>query len=94
MDALLTATVPLMWGTGQYLGEFFDLDGIIFWQTPDELVEILSTRLHTAEQQVFEYESRLQAIHCNCEKARPFARQIFDRMADYLVESYCHVCGM
>lgn len=92
VDCFLTATVPVIWGTGAKIAEMFDARGMIFWQTPADLEQILAGRLDTPQKQDAEYAAMLDSVRCNYERARPLARMIFDRMADYLLESYCHIC--
>jgi hypothetical protein len=98
VDSFLMASVPLVWGNGKYLKEFFDPLGIIFWNTPEDLHRILKEKLDTYEKQVFEYERRLHAIKCNYNRSLQFSNQVFDRLVSYLVgpsgRVNCDVCPM
>ncbi|GAA0553875.1 glycosyltransferase family 10 domain-containing protein [Chitinophaga japonensis] len=65
MDCFLTGTVPVYWGS-QKVAEYFDPDGIIFFQTLEELQHILE-RISMDE-----YAGRMAAITSNFETAKNF----------------------
>ncbi len=65
IDCISQGTVPIYWGCPD-IARFFDTDGILTFESVDELEEILKT-CSTAD-----YERRLPAIHWNLEAARDF----------------------
>lgn len=92
VDCFLTATVPIVWGTGAKISENFDARGMIFWQTPSDLHKILTGRLDTQQKQAMEYDTMLHSVRCNYHRAKPLATMIFDRMTAYILVSYCDIC--
>lgn len=58
LDCFKTKTLPIYWGCPS-IGNFFDIDGIITFDTKDELYSILNTLT------VDDYYSRLKAIENN-----------------------------
>jgi hypothetical protein len=94
-DSLLLATVPIQWGSGHYLKDIFDLNGFIFWQTPEDLHKIL-LKLDTPEKQQQEYNLRLPAIRCNYQRSLQHTIHLYDRLITHLIspEGYpnCNFC--
>ena len=66
IDPLTVGTVPIYRGCPS-LGRFFDMAGIITWQTLDDLDAILSDVISEAD-----YESRAEAIARNLERAKRY----------------------
>lgn len=95
VDAMLTATVPIVWGDGKYLRRMFDTRGIMFWNTLDELGAIVDA-LGNATRRDEMYQQRLAALRCNYFKALPFATSLVDRLRAYVVAGdgsvNCNVC--
>jgi hypothetical protein len=65
IDCISQGTVPIYWGCPD-VARFFDTDGILAFESIDELEEILK-HCSTAD-----YERRLPAIHWNLEAARDY----------------------
>ena len=63
LDCFITGTIPIYWGCPN-IGDFFDERGIITFNTPDELKEILESL--TKEK----YRSMLEYAKINFEKTR------------------------
>ena len=63
LDCFITGTIPIYWGCPN-IGDFFDERGIITFNTPDELKEILESL--TKEK----YSSMLEYAKINFEKTR------------------------
>jgi hypothetical protein len=61
-DAFLTRTLPIYWGCPN-LGEYFNMDGVITFQTVDELISIINKL--TPEF----YESKKEAMEENFQLA-------------------------
>jgi hypothetical protein len=69
LDSMVCGCIPIYWNvkTKEHL-KMFDMDGIIFFDTPDKLLEMISNGYFTQEL----YESKLKAIKYNFEKAKEF----------------------
>jgi len=78
VDPLITGTVPIFWGTKE-VKKYFDQDGIIFFETLDELDDILSNL--TEE----DYYSRMPSIKKNFELVKRFWRSD-DQLASLINE--------
>lgn len=95
VDAMLTATVPIVWGDGAFLSRLFDTKGMMFWSTLDELSAIIDA-LGDANNRSREYQQRMHALHCNYFKALPFATSLVDRLRAHVVAAdgsvNCNVC--
>lgn len=65
-DAMLVGTIPIFWGT-KAIGKYFNADGIIQFDTVDELGKIIPTLSKEL------YNSKLSAISENMELARPYS---------------------
>jgi hypothetical protein len=66
LDCFLTGTIPVYKGC-KNINEFFDINGIITFDTEDDLVEILNNLTDA------DYESRKDAIQINFELAKKYA---------------------
>lgn len=76
IDAISQGCCPIYWGCPS-IGDFFDEQGIISFETMDDLAEILQTV------SVADYERRLDAMRCNLEIAQGY------RCAeDWITKSY------
>ena len=75
-DPLITGTVPIFWGTKK-VSKYFDINGIIFFDTLEELNEILANL--TEE----DYYSRMASIKKNFEIAKGYWRSD-DQLADFI----------
>jgi hypothetical protein len=95
VDAFLTATVPIVWGDGKYLRRMFNTQGIMFWETLDELEAIVDYLSHDKLRQR-SYTDRLPALRCNYFKALPFTSSLVDRLKAYVVAEdgtvNCNAC--
>jgi hypothetical protein len=78
VDAFLTKTIPIYWGCPN-IDEFFNKDGIITFNTTDELFSILNNL--TPEF----YESKKEAIEENLNKAKQYA-DFIGRIKEFLIE--------
>jgi hypothetical protein len=69
LDSMLCCCIPVYWNikTKEHL-KMFDMDGIIFFDNSDKLLEMISNGYFTQEL----YESKLEAIKYNFEKAKEF----------------------
>mgnify|MGYP003640242338 CR=1 FL=1 len=76
VDPLITGTIPIFWGTRQVC-EYFDKDGIIFFDTFEELDEILTNLTED------DYYKRLSAVKKNFEIAKTYWRAD-DQLADLI----------
>ena len=76
IDPLITGTIPIFWGTRE-VGKYFDENGVIFFDTYEELDEILSNL--TEE----DYYSRLESVKKNFELAKNYWRAD-DQLADLI----------
>ena len=83
-DCFATGTVPIYWGASN-IGDFFDMDGILIFNTPDELKDILNSL------SVEKYNSMLPAIRSNYEKCIKNHKNpddiLFENVIKYLLES-------
>jgi len=77
IDCLAVGTIPIYWGCPN-IGEFFDLNGIITFNTIDELINIMSN-LNFNEQ----YSKMLPAITKNIEIAKKY-----NITEDWIYENY------
>jgi hypothetical protein len=81
LDCFLTGTIPIYNGCDN-ISEFFDMNGIITFNTVDELYDIVVTLTD------FDYESRKDAIQRNFELAKQYAYnndQIFEKFLKNLI---------
>lgn len=78
IDCLMTGTIPIYWGCPS-IGDFFNTDGFIIFDTLEELKEKL--KLCTPEY----YESKLPAIRDNFERAHKYVLA-----EDWLYENVIH----
>ena len=81
LDCFLTGTIPIYNGCDN-ISEFFDMNGIITFNTVDELYDIVITLTD------FDYESRKDAIQRNFELAKQYAYnndQLFDKFLKDLI---------
>ncbi len=60
-DAFATGTVPVVWG-GHFLSKYFDADGIITWNTIDDLQKIIPTLTPDRYQAMLPHVERNYAI--------------------------------
>lgn len=79
VDPLIAGTVPIFWGTKE-VRKYFDEDGIIFFDTIEELENILS---NLSEK---DYYDRMNAIRNNFEKAKEYWRSD-DQLADFIYKT-------
>ena len=77
IDCFATGTVPIVWGS-RYLHKYFDIDGLIFFDTIEELKKILN---EISEE---DYLSRMQAIRENFKTAY----YQYKVMEDYLYDNF------
>ena len=88
VDPFITGAVPIFWGTKE-VKKYFDQDGIIFFETLDELDDILSNL--TEE----DYYSRMSSIKKNFELVKRFWRsdnQLADLINKMIIKENSH-CG-
>jgi hypothetical protein len=81
LDCFLTGTIPIYNGCDN-IAEFFDMDGIITFNTIDELTDIITNLTDS------DYESRKDAIQRNFELAKQYAYnndQLFDKFLKDLI---------
>jgi hypothetical protein len=78
VDPLATGTIPIYWGT-RNVARHFNTDGIIFFDTLEELDNILSNL--TEE----DYYCRIEAVRDNFERAKEFWRSD-DQLAKKIYE--------
>jgi len=82
-DCFATGTVPIYWGAPN-IADFFDMDGILVFNTPGELKNILKSL------SVEKYQSMLPAIMANYEKCIKNHKNpddvLFDNVIKYLLE--------
>ena len=82
-DCFATGTVPIYWGAPN-IGDFFDMDGVLVFNTPDELKGILKSL------SVEKYQSMLPAIRANYEKCIKNHKNpddvLYDNVIKYLLE--------
>jgi hypothetical protein len=83
-DAMLTGVIPIMWGTGQYVRQIFDERGIIFWETIEDLQNVLKG-LDTMEKVRAEHAKRVDAMVANYYQATKYSKSFFDRFLELLV---------
>ena len=79
IDAFLTETTPVYWGCPN-IEDYFDVDGMILFQTFDELKDKLNDLTPSY------YESILNLVHKNKQKAIEFAnydQRIFDKVTEH-----------
>jgi len=65
LDALAVGTVPIYWGCPD-IGKYFDLGGIIPFESPDDLPDILDSLT------LYDYMRRWDAINANLDTARQY----------------------
>ena len=65
VDSFLTGTIPIYWGTNN-IGKYFDMDGIITFDTKEELYQILKELTPSF------YKSREKAILNNFHEAKKY----------------------
>lgn len=82
IDCFATGTVPIVWGSREYLHKYFDTDGIIFFDTIEELDEILN-RISEDD-----YLSRMSAIQKNFETAFNEYKVIEDYLYDNFFKQF------
>ena len=78
-NCLASRTVPIYWGC-PHIGEYFDMNGIIYCQKPSEVIEAVDRVLKDPEG---EYNKRLDAIDRNFEKV-----QKYRSYADLFLQTY------
>ncbi len=81
LDCFLTGTIPIYNGCAN-ISDFFDMNGIITFNTIDELYNIVTTLTDS------DYESRKDAIQRNFELAKQYAYnndQLFDKFLKDLI---------
>lgn len=81
LDCFLTGTIPIYRGP-KNIGDFFDVDGIITFETVDELINIVNMLTDN------EYQNRIKSIENNFELAKKFSynnNQIFNNFLKDLV---------
>ena len=83
-DCFATGTVPIYWGAPN-IGDYFDMRGVLVFNTPDELKDILNSL------SVEKYNSMLPAIRSNYEKCIKNHKNpddiLFENVIKYLLES-------
>lgn len=79
LDCFITKTIPIYWGTKDVVN-FFDQDGIIFFDSIDQLSDILNRLTPDI------YQSRLRAIEYNYEQAKKFKDP-----EDYIFDNYIYL---
>lgn len=83
-DCFATGTVPIYWGAPN-IGEHFNMDGILYFNHPDELKEIL---LSLSEEK---YKSMLPAVYDNFEKVQYYLRPddlLYEKIVQNLIRKY------
>ena len=81
-DCFVTGTVPIYWGAPN-IGDFFDLRGILTFNHPNELKEILQSLSPE------KYESMLDGVKENFERVKKYIRPddlLFENIVDRLRE--------
>ena len=81
-DCFVTGTVPIYWGAPN-IGDFFDMRGILTFNHPNELKEILETLSPE------KYESMLDGVKENFERVKKYIRPddlLFENIVDRLRE--------
>ena len=81
-DCFVTGTVPIYWGAPN-IGDFFDMRGILTFNHPNELKEILESLSPE------KYESMLDGVKENFERVKKYIRPddlLFENIADRLRE--------
>ena len=73
IDCFMSYTIPIYWGCPN-IGDHFDMNGIITFNTKEELKEIL-TKLSPAD-----YHSRMEAVRRNYDIAKDQFAFFFDRV--------------
>lgn len=83
LDCFLTGTIPIYRGP-RNIGDFFDINGIINFETIEELIDIVNTLTDD------DYQQRLTYIESNFEKAKKYAYDN-DRLFDnFLKDLICY----
>ena len=81
-DCFVTGTVPIYWGAPN-IGDFFDMRGILTFNHPNELKEILENLSPE------KYESMLDGVKENFERVKKYIRPddlLFENIVDRLRE--------
>jgi glycosyltransferase involved in cell wall biosynthesis len=81
LDCFLTGTIPIYRGP-KNIGDFFDINGIITFETVDELINIVNTLTDN------EYQNRIKSIENNFGLAKKFSynnNQIFNNFLKDLI---------
>ena len=82
-NCLASKVVPIYWGC-PYIADYFNMQGIIYCETPAEVIEQVHKVL---ENPVSEYEKRKGAIECNyqlVQKYRRYAKLFLETYGDLL----------
>ena len=82
IDCFRTGTVPLYWGPRSTVEKYFDMDGIIVFETVEELDHILSNL------SMDDYLSRLPSVKANYEASKEWV-SMDDRFARLLKTLPC-----
>lgn len=80
-DCFVTGTIPIYHGTPS-IGEFYNADGIIQFNTADELEDILKNCNET------EYNRRLDAVKDNFERAKKYKSLPDNYIYDWIKQQY------
>lgn len=79
LDCFLTGTIPIYHGCSN-IGDFFDINGIITFNTVDELIDIVTHLDHQS------YDLRLEAVQQNYSTAKEFAYNNDQLFNKYIIE--------
>lgn len=81
IDCFAVGTIPIFWGCPN-IGDFFDIEGILVFDTIEELETILDNL--TARQ----YQSKMTHVKRNMEIAQKYKTTVDDQVAAYLKEEF------
>jgi hypothetical protein len=94
-DALLCGCIPLYWGSGKFVRQYFD--GILFFETLDEL-DVLIRKINAQGVQM--YKESMETVACNFRKAlqlregkiqKRFSKELIDERTGRLRCGLCPV---